>query len=75
VQHCKAGDFTSFWQVFAKYGKVFSDGAIALLESMLVCDPAQRTTFQAISEHPWLVTGTTCTAEQLEVSLTTLLQE
>eukprot|EP00953_Heterococcus_sp_UTEX-ZZ885_P020458 11444-Heterococcus_DN1.PRE.5 len=66
VQHCKVGDYTRFWLVFAKYGEVFSDGAKALLESMLVCDPAQRATFQGISEHPWLASGTTYTDEQLQ---------
>ena len=70
LQHCKAGDYTSFWSVFAKFGKVFSEEAQALLQTMLVFDPAQRVSFEDISKDPWLK-GTTYSAEQLEVLLYT----
>jgi hypothetical protein len=70
LQHCKAGDYTRFWSVFAKFGKVFSEEAQALLQTMLVFDPAQRVSFEDISKDPWLK-GTTYSAEQLEVLLYT----
>jgi serine/threonine protein kinase len=55
------------WTVFARYGTMLSNDARVLLQRMLVFNPAQRATFQEVSEHPWLSAGTIYTDEQPEV--------
>jgi hypothetical protein len=67
VQHCQAGNYTLLWAVFARCGTMLSNDARALLQSMLVCVPKLRATFQDISEHPWLLADTIYTDERLEV--------